>query len=522
MSADPCQEEMKRLTEHPSQNDSLNPQPTAARAPVASLRGARVWETLLARLFPNRRLPSTTPFSDEHLKALRLSTESRLLLGHDEHNEPLFLPPRSAAPTVIVSDSWREMENLSTSLAMQRIALGGGLVFVDFEGSAYIRDRLAETARLCERESDFYVLTPGEPEKSHTYSPWANGDSDELAAKGLLALPPNEENTLGGLYEYQTANHLLCVLTGSLLDANRAFTTADLLTLIQSPSALEALLEMLPDPEHQLPLQLMLNEFRGPDGKIGMQKLEDVTAWFSARLSALSQKGPRRMDTLNPEVDIAEIVRQGKCLYVSQPDFSESEFNNFMARAILEDVDDAFCSLNRQKRDKRPRTTLILAGMHPVIGTRYLQKLAERTRISGTEMFVSANSLSALSGLFGVARAEQVPDYFPLIGLSLSSADRDIFTRRLSASGRRKPVEANHQPFLTSAAAGASGERLTGFVPKLAGAALEAPDIGNRPFLRTYPTPLDFATRFEDSRAREVTDAFLQKINAPRVARRSG
>jgi hypothetical protein len=404
-----------------------------------------------------------------------------------------------------VGDQWSDIENVSTSLAMQRIALGDGLIFIDFEGSPYIRDRLAETARICGRESDFYVLTPTRPEQSHTYIPWTNGDADELAAKGLLATPPDQENVAHNTFEFQAAHHVLTVLAGALLGANRAFTTADLLTLIQSPSALEALLAMLPDIDSRLPLQLLLNEFRDHSGKLEMRKLQQYAAYFSGHLSALNHEGSRRMDAENPEVDISEIVRQGKCLYVSQPDFTESAFNTFMARAILEDADDAFCSLNRQKREKRPRTTLMFCGMRPVIRTRYLQKLSDRARISGTEMFVTARSLSALSSLFGVAKPEHVPSYFPVIAMSLSAEDLAIFTQLASSPGKQRPVSADSLPFVTPAAGGRTGELLTRFAPKLAGATFALPEIGERAVLRAYPEPLRFATRSKDFQSRDAT-----------------
>ena len=281
---------------------------------VVTTRGDKDWRAVIARLFSKREPLAHSSFSEDDLKALRSSGEARLLLGRDDRGDVLFLPRRANAPTVIVGDQWADIEGVSTSLAMQRIAMGDGLVFIDFEGSSYVCDRLAETARICGRESDFYVLTPKEPERSHTYSPWTNGDADELAAKGLLSFPPNEENPAASSYEFQRAHYLLTVLSGALIDAKRTFTTSDLLMLIQSRSALEALLDMLPDVDSRMPVEVMLNEFRDSSGQLDMAKLEQFTAYFSERLSALDGEGPRRMDAENPEVDIAEIVRQGKCL----------------------------------------------------------------------------------------------------------------------------------------------------------------------------------------------------------------
>jgi hypothetical protein len=468
---------------------------------------AKLWHTLIGRFMKRAGNPApTASIKNAELIALRNAIDPRLLLGVDETGEPLLLPRNPSHPTLIVGEVKQDLPSLTASLAAQRIARGDGLLFLDFFGSRAVRDNLARVARIVGREADFYVLDPSEPTQSNSYSPWTNGDADEMAAKGLSLL---SEPEVRGSESTDTAKHLLTVIIAAVQTSGRTFTTEDLHTILQSPAALEALLEQMPEGPSRLSLEIMLHGLRGSSGKIDRIRFREALGNLAEGLSRLMEGPLAPLNELNPEVDITEIVRQGKCLYVCVPSLSEQAFARFFAQSIFEDVDDAYCVLTGLKRAARPHGSLVFLGTHPGISIRYLQKLLDRARTSDTEVILAASSLEQLASALGVERAEALPDYFPLVAAALTERDVTLLQIFASSNGAHLQQEfdtasTDRFPFVTAMAGGHQDRLLTRVHLKLLEHATETAGArGNRSMLRQYPEPLGFASRRDEFSVRD-------------------
>jgi hypothetical protein len=485
---------------------SSSPRPFYARFGVVSSSRTKLWHTLIGRFLPKSGIPAPrSPLKESELLALRNAVDPGLLLGADDNGEPLLLPRNTAHPALIVGDTRQDLPLLTASLAAQRIARDDGLLFLDFFGSRAVRDSLARVARVVGREADFYVLDPSEPNRSNSYSPWTNGDADEMAAKGLSLLARTESRTDESA---DSSKHMLTVVIAAIQAAGRTFTSEDLCTVLQSPAALEELLEQMPEGPSRLSLEIMLHGLRGRTGKVDPTRFREALGELAGGLSRLLESSLPSLNELNPEVDIAEIVRQGKCLYVCVPALSEQAFARFFAQSIFEDVDDAYCVLTGLKRAVRPHGSLVFYGTHPGISTRYFQKLLDRARTSATEVIFAAQSLEQLASALGVEKAESLSDYFPLIATALSESDVALLNKlEVVKEARLRPNvdDATFRfPFVTAMAGGRPDRRRTRVHLKLLEYVPEAAGVpGNRAILRRYPEPLGFARRKEEFSARD-------------------
>lgn len=305
--------------------------------------------------------------------------------------------------TAIIGQSGVGKTTLGEYLLWQQARRGGGFIFIDAKLDGDTRDKLSFMMQLLGRGDDFYVLNVDQPHNSHTYNPILRGDSDEVASR-LLNLLPSAENSPGADFYRQQAMYALTVLTGALKSAKRRYHFSDLAILLQSDRALESMLRLPVTAEARMTLEVFLNQFRKKDKNgtsIDVDKVKNTLGGMSGRIAQFAQgKFGQVFNTYTPEIDLTDIVRNNKCLYVMLPTMGKDQAALNLGKMILSDLRTAVYNVQGLKKEQRPSPPFLVfadeMGSYVMQG---IARLFEQARSAGICMIPAFQTFANLRAI---------------------------------------------------------------------------------------------------------------------------
>lgn len=289
-----------------------------------------------------------------------VSEENSVLLGYTiDKDLPLRLPyelfMRHAA---IVGASGVGKTTLGILILWQQIVKGGGFLFIDAKVDNDTKDGLGYLAKSAGRERDYYVLNVDNPENSNTYNPLLNGDPDEVASR-LLNLIPSTESNAGADHYRQLANHALTAVIGGLKEARLRYHFDDLITVFQSAAAMQELVDKVPKgTKAKKNLELFLDKYRKlekGEAVIDIVKLKAEIGGLAGRMAQFSQgKFGEIFNTYTPEIDLYDIIKNNKMLYIMLPTMGKGTAALNLAKMILSDFMSAVYRIQNLPKSQRP------------------------------------------------------------------------------------------------------------------------------------------------------------------------
>lgn len=304
--------------------------------------------------------------SDETFGDFALSQRNGIRLGYTrDQGLPVDIADMfMGRHTAIIGQSGVGKTTLGEYILWQQITRGGGFIFIDAKIDADTRDRLAYMMEITGRADDLYVLNVDNPANSHSYNPGLSGDADEIASRFLNLLPSSENNPGSDFYR-QSANHALTVIAGALKAGNKRYHFNDLAILMQSARAIQELERIVPlGSSERMALQVFLDQFRKKQGKeiqIDTDRLKTVLGGMSGRIASFAQgKFGKVFNTYTPEIDLTEIIRGNKCLYVMLPTMGKDTAALNLGKMILSDLRTAVYNIQNLRKADRPNPPFIV------------------------------------------------------------------------------------------------------------------------------------------------------------------
>lgn len=345
-------------------------------------------------------LPSDEPFGD------LMAGQGAIRVGYTQDNAlPVDIEDGwLSRHTAIIGQSGVGKTTLGEYILWQQISRGGGFIFIDAKLDADTRDRLAYMMRLVGREDEFYVLNVDQPHNSHSYNPLLQGDADEVASR-LLNLLPSAENSPGADFFRQQANYALQVLTGALKSAKRRYTFLDLAILMQSDRALESLLRLPLEDDARMALEVFLNQFRKKDkngSSIDVNKVKETLGGMSGRIAQFARdKFGAVFNTYTPEIDLTDIVKNNKGLYVMLPTMGKDVAALNLGKMVLSDLRTAVYNVQGLPKKERPNPHFLVfadeMGSYVMPGIARMFEQARSANICMIPAFQSFANLSVVS-----------------------------------------------------------------------------------------------------------------------------
>lgn len=291
-----------------------------------------------------------------------------LLLGYrTDTGDPVYIPDEDLMRHGLIGGQSGVGKTVLGKLLMyQQIQRGGGLAFVDGKMNAEDIETIYQYCCLCGREQDLLILNPGNPGMSHSYNPILRGDPDEIAAR-VLSLIPSTENNPGADHYRQSANQGLTTLVAALQEAGLAFNFIDLTILLMNHKAIEELESRLKRSKGGSAatknLSLFLEQYKG-GGKpgSGLENMVDIKRMketFGGVGGRMFQFGTGKfgevLNTYSPDIDLFEVIRQNKIIYVALPTMGKNEAAGNMGKMFLGDLRTAISWVQALPEDQKPR-----------------------------------------------------------------------------------------------------------------------------------------------------------------------
>lgn len=302
---------------------------------------------------------------------------------------------------------------LGESLLWQQTARGGGWLFIDAKLDRETRDHMAYMMKIMGREDDFYVLDSSDPSNSNTYNPLLRGSGDEVASR-LMNLLPTAENNPGSDHYRQAANYALSVIISGLQAANMVYHFGDLSILLQSASALAELERRV---EHSRgdeaasasrALRVFLDQYRvhGKEGPmIDVKRLKETFGGMAGRIATFAQGDfGRVMNHNNPEIDLPDILKNNKCVYIMLPTMAKDNAALNLGKMIVSDLRSAVAEVQDLPKYKRPNPPFMAfldeMGSYVLYGVKTLFEQARSAQISMIPGFQAFANLSVVTDDF--------------------------------------------------------------------------------------------------------------------------
>lgn len=244
-------------------------------------------------------------------------------------------------------------------IMFQQILRGGGLLWIDGKLDG---DNLANLRAMCAwagREDDLLVVNPGNPALSNTYNPILYGDADEVASR-ILSLIPSASNNPGADYFRQSANQAVTTLVSAIQRTGRAYNFIDLTILLQNQRALAWLESLVPgSSSERKALSIFLEQFKSvsKDGlaTIDLKKIRDVFGGVSGRMHGFGSGNFGQItSSYAPEVDLFDVMRNNKILYVMLPTMGKQEAASNFGKMTVGDFRTAVSWIQALPKDQRP------------------------------------------------------------------------------------------------------------------------------------------------------------------------
>lgn len=321
--------------------------------------------------------------------------KSGLCFGYTtDKGEPIFIPDEDLFRHVwIVGQSGVGKTVAASLLMLQQIQRGGGVLFVDGKLDVDNIISMYQFAAWAGRSHDFFLINIADPKLSNSYNPILHGKPEEVASR-ILSIIPSTEGNAGSDHYKQSANQALIVIIGAIQKCGLAYNFYDLSALMTNALAMEKLKEKIllraPKSDEARNLSMFLDRFRIPAGdgrnplagQIDMKKMKDDLGGIAGRMFSFgSGTCGDVVNTYTPEINIYNIIRDNKILYIALPTMSMAETAINFGKILLGDFRTAVGRLQQNKFD-RPKIPFLA----------FLDEAASYVSASWAVMFEQARS----------------------------------------------------------------------------------------------------------------------------------
>lgn len=302
--------------------------------------------------------------------------------------------------TAIVGQSGVGKTTLAEFILWAQVARGGGYIFVDPKIDSGQRDKMYYMAKILGREDDFYVININEPQNSNSYNPILAGDPDEVASR-LMNLVPSTEGNAGADHYKQTSTYALTVIIAGLQKAKKLYTFGDLAILLQSSQAIERLLRLVPESGEKRSLEIFIDQFRKKTkegSQIDTERMKTALGGMAGRIAMFSQgKFGEVFNTVTPDVDLLDVVKNKKMLYVTLPTMGKDSAALNLGKMIVSDLRSACATLQTLPKSERPNPPCIaLLDEFGSFVTEAVSRLFEQARSAGIALMPAFQSFGSL------------------------------------------------------------------------------------------------------------------------------
>lgn len=338
--------------------------------------------------------------------------EDGILLGYrTDTGKPVYLDEDSVSRHVLSQGGSGYGKTALTKLvALQRMAIGGGFLYVDAKRDQKDVDELYQFAVLTGRVQDMIVVDPGNPSQSHTYNPIADGDEDEIADRILTWIPASTTSP-GADHYRQSARQGIATLVGALKALGLAYNFIDLAILIQNQKALQELEDRmrkaLPFHPATKNLSLFLEGYKGGFGmadhsqglqsQINMKRLKETFGGVAGRLH---QFGTGRfgavVNSYSPEFRMFDAIRDNKIVIIRLPRLGKPEAAEAFMKMALADFRTAMAWFQERVADRPSPRFLCLMDEFGAYALSNMDQPFEMGRTSGLSLWALFQSYGQL------------------------------------------------------------------------------------------------------------------------------
>lgn len=261
--------------------------------------------------------------------------------------------------TMVVGQSGMGKSVFGEWLTFQQIVRGGGVFTIDGKIDSDNIERLNLMAAFASRRSELRVVNPNDPSKSNTYSPVLYGDADEVSAR-VLSLIPSAENNPGADHYRQSANQGVTTTVNTIRASGNGYTFLDLSILLQSESAMEHLMTLVPPgSEARAMYRLFLERFMQHDNKgkmrLDMKKVSDLFGGVGGRLFSFGEGNFGKItNTYAPEINLYDDITSGRIVYVALPTMGKAETASQFGKMTVGDYRSVVARIQDLPKHLRP------------------------------------------------------------------------------------------------------------------------------------------------------------------------
>lgn len=289
------------------------------------------------------------PVSPQKVKALANTKGQSAFLGASMSvkNKPILLPDAwrtSHAYCVGASRSGKTV-SVMLPLALQDIAHGHPVIFLDGKGDVEHLAALASAAKKCGRQDDFMLFSLSDPARSRSYNPLGFGNATQKKDKLIGAFNWTEEH-----YKKMSEDTLLTVIL-ALEGTRLAYNLEDLYLCLTEEQAVHRVFELCKNPAAKEHLQYFYANFRSIT--------KDITGLVKDLGLVIKSDFWPLMDTYQPEIDILEAIQKKKIIYLVFNTQAYQDTAERLARLFLQDPRAASDYVqNRVPREQRVFTAI--------------------------------------------------------------------------------------------------------------------------------------------------------------------
>lgn len=424
MTADLYKAEATRLAEYLAETHGIKLKHTSILAAVATLHGARDWNTLIARNKPGLLeraaavfSPSSPPSIVQKLDDMLYSLPTGGLSFGLPHAAPGTPMPKSRmAEGMVVADRTLLRHTLLVgpvgygwgafieSLASQQVMRGGGMLVLDPRSDPHLPALLQKAASHADRDDTYTLLLDDAGDSSRVtldgYDVFAGGNPRIIAQRLSALLLPDFTDNAGADYYRTSISELLTATLEAMSAAGLALNLVGLSEFILQPVKFFSLLNQLElAPGKQERLQQVLSRFikQTKNGaEFDESSYRGVFGALTGRLYMLNDGATTEAKPLR-SLDVAKLLAQNQVAYVGG---FKSRSSNGLARAIVADFMRVFdvCRAERSRAAPRQEVPfLLVVPMLPdVLDLTAIRDLLRGAQEANVALVFQVSSLSEL------------------------------------------------------------------------------------------------------------------------------
>ncbi|MBY0379958.1 MAG: type IV secretion system DNA-binding domain-containing protein [Burkholderiales bacterium] len=276
----------------------------------------------------------------------------------------------------------------------QNVVNGGGGIFIDGKMDYNDFQGFYDLCYAIGRHNDILVVSPGNPEKSNTYNPVINGDTQEIASRIISLLPQDARADFYRNEGFKT----LVVLISAMKKLTDVFNMTDLSILMSNENAIlyleTQLKEKYPNSVETLEFSLYLDGYR-ENGKLNFAKLKGNISGTASKPFTFGLGDMANIcNDYNPEVNLLECIKNNKIVYVMLPTMNKPDASKEFGKIFLSDFRTVVGWL-QQDFTLRPKIPyLVIMDEAGGYANENWDTLFQQCRSANISLIVSAQSVS--------------------------------------------------------------------------------------------------------------------------------